>query len=332
MIEGLKDKIQEYLYSIERKNFMKRWLTNIGTIQEEEDKIICHVSQKSLKRYIKSKGYTIWCYGMPPHEKVKQKVEYFKLDKPVYYIFDGIEFNLVRFCSLFNSIMIFKNCTFNNSLHFSSATKVILEKNTYKSWTKNTFRSGEFLSGSVHELIIQNEHLINSYEYSKKSRDFGVNITTDRLTIMSSTICNENEGQINIKAKETYISDSIIESDELYLDLDNIAYANSLLKATKGIIIENKNENCDVEMGFYHVDSPYVVYNGMEVINQEKEEQEPDKEKLLEERIHLVQFLTNLQNQCNKEMVMQYLREENDKPISRLLKKEEDYEKTTRNI
>lgn len=323
MLEGLKEKMNEYLYNLERKNFMERWLTNIGTFQEEEDKIICHVSQKSLERYIKRKGNTIFCYGMPPYEKVKQEIEDFKLNKPVYYIFDGIEFNLERFLSLFNSIMIFKNCTFNNNLYFSDAVKVVLENNTYRSWTKNSFRSGEFLSGSVHELIIRNERLVNSYEYGKNNSDFGIDITTDRFTIIDSTICAENEGQINIKAKETYFMGSVIESPEIYLDSGKIVYKNSLMKSTKGIIIENENKNCDLNTGFYHVESPYVVYNGVEIINKEKEEQEKNQDNLVEARKPLVQFLNNLQNKCNQEIVMQYLKEEANQLISRILKKEE---------
>lgn len=141
--------------------------------------------------------------------------------------------------------------------------------------------------------------------------------------MMNSTIVAENEGQIYIKAKEANFMDSSLEAPEMYLDLDTISYANSLIKSSKGIMIENENCNCDLDMGFYKVDSPYVIYNGMEIINKEKEEQNQTEENLTKARISLVQLFTNLRNKCSQEIVTQYLRKGADQPISRILKKEE---------
>lgn len=322
-MQSLNEKIQKYKYNMERKAFINRWITNIGTIMEEEDKIICYVNQKLLEKYKRRKGYTIFCNGIPIYEKMKQKIKYYQLDKPVYYIFDGIQVDFMSFSSIFNSTLVFKNCTFNHKLSFISTDKVILQNNTYNSWTKNSIRQGDFLSGEIKELIVQNDYLANQFKGVDNSQDFGVDITTDRLTMMNSTIVAENEGQIYIKAKEAYFMDSTIEAPEMYLDLDNIAYINSLLKSSKGIMIENENCNCDLDMGFYKVDSPYVVYNGMEIINKEKEEQKQNEENLTEVKIPLVQLFTNLQNKCNQEIVTQYLRKEAEQPISRVLKKEE---------
>lgn len=43
MIERLNKKIQECKYNTARKKFMNLWIPNLGTIKEEEDKIICYV-------------------------------------------------------------------------------------------------------------------------------------------------------------------------------------------------------------------------------------------------------------------------------------------------
>lgn len=132
-MKWLNEKIQQYEYNKERKTFINRWITNIGTIQEEEDKIICYANQELLEKYKRRKSYAISCYGIPTQERVKQKVEYYQLDKPVYYIFDGIQFDFISFSSAFNSIMVFRNCTFNNKIRFIQADKVVLENNTYNS-------------------------------------------------------------------------------------------------------------------------------------------------------------------------------------------------------
>lgn len=322
-MKWLNEKIQHYEYNKERKSYINRWIPNIGIIEEQEDKFFCYVSQNLLEKHIKRKGHTIFCNGIPMHEKEQQKIKYYHLDKPVYYIFDGIELDFINLSSIFNSTLVFKNCTFNSKIRFIQADKVVLENNTYKSWLKNSNRQGDFLSAEIQELIIQNDHLVNQLKCADNSQDFGVNITTDRLTIMNSTITAENKGQIYIKSKEANFMDSTLEAPGMYLDLDTISYANSLLKSSKGIIIENENGNCDLEMGFYKVDSPYVVYNGIEIINKEREEQKQNEENLIEARIPLVQLFTNLQNKCNPEMVMHYMTKEAEEPVSRILKKGE---------
>ena len=314
-MKKINEKMQEYKYNIERQKFMSRWISNIGDIKEEEERIICYVSKALLK------GLTITCYGMPTNEKCKQSVEYYKLEKPVYYIFDGIEFNNVSFTSVFNNVLVFRNCTFNSRVNFVDVNKVVLENNTYVSMEKDEYRPGSFLNGDIEELVIQNDNIKNHFKCLGIETDFGVNIKAKRLTILDSTISAENEGQIYIKAQEANFMDSTLEASEMYLDLDTITYAESLLKSSQGIIIENKNCNCDVEMGFYHVDAPYVVYNGIEMINEEKKNQEQNQSCLQEARIPLVQVFTNLQNKCNQNIVMQYLKKENDQPISRVLKK-----------
>ncbi len=314
-MKKINEKMQEYKYNIERQKFMSRWISNIGDIKEEEERIICYVSKALLK------GLTITCYGMPTNEKCKQSVEYYKLEKPVYYIFDGIEFNNVSFTSVFNNVLVFRNCTFNSRVNFVDVNKVVLENNTYISTEKDEYRPGSFLNGDIEELVIQNDNIKNHFKCLGIETDFGVNIKAKRLTILDSTISAENEGQIYIKAQEANFMDSTLEASEMYLDLDTITYAESLLKSSQGIIIENKNCNCDVEMGFYHVDAPYVVYNGIEMINEEKKNQEQNQSCLQEARIPLVQVFTNLQNKCNQNIVMQYLKKENDQPISRVLKK-----------
>lgn len=315
MMKKINEKMQEYKYNIERQKFMSRWISNIGDIKEEEERIICYVSKALLK------GLTITCYGMPTNEKCKQSVEYYKLEKPVYYIFDGIEFNNVSFTSVFNNVLVFRNCTFNSRVNFVDVNKVVLENNTYISTEKDEYRPGSFLNGDIEELVIQNDNIKNHFKCLGIETDFGVNIKAKRLTILDSTISAENEGQIYIKAQEANFMDSTLEAFEIYLDLDTIAYADSLLKSNQGIMIDNKNCNCDLEMGFYHVEAPYVVYNGVEIIKEEKEEQEKEQDNLVEARIPLVQFFTNLQNKGNQKIVMQYLKTESDQPISRVLKK-----------
>ncbi len=259
-------KIERLKYERDRTKFLKRIIPRIGTIEELEDCIICYASQKLLEKNAKRAYYELRCNGMNTvYDKSRELVDYFKLNKPVYYIFDGICFDtVVNLSSIFSNI-IFRNCTFNIGIQIPFADTITLENNRYICWTDFKECGNAFLRGKVKNLEIKNENFINQYELKKYGENnFGINIEVDNLKIENSTICAENHGQINIKSKKTIIWKSKISAPEIYLDSDSIVFDNSLLKAT-GIIIENKNCDCDTEVGFYNTDSPYVVYNGTEI-------------------------------------------------------------------
>lgn len=296
---GISKKMEELKYERARVKYLKQVIPKIGIIEEWEDRITCYVKQELLEKNSKKAFYELHCDGMNiAYDKSRKLVDYFKLNKPVYYIFDGIHFDtVVNIASTFSNI-IFKNCTFNTGIRIFFADTITLENNKYNCWTNFKDYGNAFLWGKVKNLEIKNENFINQSELKKYGENnFGINIEADKLNIDNSTICAESYGQINIKAKETDIWKTNISAPEIYLDSDSIAFGKSLLKADNGVIIENKNCECDTEVGFYNVDSPYTIYNGAEIITDYEAFKE---EEIREKRLALVKVLTNVINKCNQ--------------------------------
>lgn len=92
LIDKLKKKSKLKIYNEIRQIYLKKSICNIGKIVEEEDKIICYVDQKYIDRYKGNKPfYKLRLNGMNQvTEGIKETVEKFRLNKPVYYVFDGI--------------------------------------------------------------------------------------------------------------------------------------------------------------------------------------------------------------------------------------------------
>lgn len=306
------NKITELGYKNARAKYLKQVIQKIGIIEEWEDRITCYVKQELLEKNSKKIFYELHCNGMNTvHDKSRELVDYFKLNKPVYYIFDGIHFDtVVNIASTFSNI-IFRNCTFNTGIRIFFADTITLEDNKYNCWTNFKDYGNSFLWGIAKNLEIKNENFINQYELKKYGENnFGINIKVDNLKIDNSTICAESHGQINVKAKETSVLNSNISAPEIYLDSDSIAFGKSLLKAENGVIIENKNCECDTEVGFYNVDSPYTIYNGTEIITDYVAFKDDE---LKEKRLALVKVLTNVINKCNQNTLVKSasVREEN---------------------
>ena len=306
------DKFKELEYKIARKKYLAQVIQKIGIIEETNYSIICHVTQELLEKNGKRVFYELQCSGMNTvYENSRKLVDYFQLNKPVYYIFDGICFDsVVNISSLFSNI-IFRNCTFNTGIRILFADNITFENNKYNCWTNFKDYGNSFFFFFVKKLTIKNDQFINSYDLEYLNNNFGFNIEVDTLDIDSSTICAESCGEINIKAKKTNIWNSNIKAPFIYFDSDSITldrglletkegeiiYGNSLLKAENGIIIENKDSNFCININSNRLVSPCTIYNGVELItNQEGFKDEELKKK----RLALVNTLTNVINKCNQ--------------------------------
>lgn len=94
------------------------------------------------------------------YDKSRKLVEYFNLNKPVYYIFDGIIFDTaVNISSLFSNI-IFRNCTFNMGIICLFANNITFKNNKYNCWTEFKDYGNAFLYEKI-KIIICTVHLID---------------------------------------------------------------------------------------------------------------------------------------------------------------------------
>lgn len=292
----LTKQIEKLKYEHKRKKFLKHTISNYGTITETESSIICHVNQRKLDNICKVK-YKLRCGGMnTKNAELKKIIDYYNLDKEVYYIFDGITFKWPVDLMAHFSNVVFKNCTFTNGLFVTWASNVTLENNKYISWSERVCYGGAFISGRIDELTIINDNFINTYDFKKyTTTKFGINIDTDNLNILNSNICAESNGQINIKSKQLFLKNSNISSPETYIDSESILSTNSVVESEKGIIIDNKDCDSNIELK-----SPYIVYNDVEICNDKWEEIVLDHEdiKLREKRLLLLKTLAKIRNKC----------------------------------
>lgn len=296
--------INNLMYEKSRTKYLKKKLSKIGPIEEFDDCIICYVKPKMLEKNSKKVVYNLNCNGMNTiYEKERKLVNYYKLNKPIYYIFDSLNFDtIINISSLF-STLIFRNCTFNDEIRISWAENIVLENNIYNCCSNRKDYGNDFFSGTIKNLIIKNEQFINSFSSKYNDNNFGININAERIIIHNSDICSENHGQFNVKCKEIDISSSKISAPEIYLDADSIKFSKSLLKTEKGIIIENKKCDYNKSLDSYYIISPYTVYNGEEIITNYNKFK---NEELKEQRLTLVKELSNVLNKTNQNSLVKF--------------------------
>ena len=121
--------IKKVRYSMARQDYLEKVVGKLGKIVEEDDKIIIYATQRLVKKNCKTVFNELMCNGMNTYDEESRKLlEKYKLNQPVYFIFDGIVFdNFTRLFSHFSNV-IFKNCTFNNGLQVLNATERFVYK------------------------------------------------------------------------------------------------------------------------------------------------------------------------------------------------------------
>ena len=319
--DNIKKKLGSKIYNLAREDYLERVVGKLGKIVEEDDKIIVYATQRLVDENGKNVFYELRCNGMNTYyEKSREIVEKYKLNKPVYFVFDGIKFDcFVRLSSHFSNV-IFKNCTFDNGLQVFHCENLTLENNKYHNWTDFYGYGNSFLFGGFGELTIKNDEFVNSYENKKYGKTkFGVCVSAIKVNIVNSNICAESQGKIDIDAKEISIIDSTVTGPEIYLDSDSIKSSNSVIKSNNGIMIDNKN--CDFNGD---VQAPTVIYNGVDLnaSNETISVNEADVN-LKKARQELLQKLRSLRDYCqqvNRKKSCEIQQQLDTQPISRVLK------------
>ena len=143
--------ITEIIYDMKRENTKRKLTSNLGRVVEEEDKLICYVNKRNLK---KEQGkYFLRCWGTKLGAKKLKK--YYDLDKPIIYIIDGIDFkfNQVYFFGDKNSLIIIRNCHFALDICINTEGNCILD---------NIYSVSSYYSHIyANELIINDSKMLN---------------------------------------------------------------------------------------------------------------------------------------------------------------------------
>lgn len=302
IVDKINKKIKMEIYNKARKAYLKKSICNIGRIVEKDDKIICYVEQKAIDRYKGNKPfYELKLNGINQvTDGIKEIVENFRLNKPVYYIFDGIEFDsAVQITSLWANVT-FRNCIFNKNIGIIWGDEIFFEHNKYIDYCSNYFYGNCFLTADrINKLTFINDNFVNSY-HLKIYGDayFGMQIDAKLVEFINTKVDAEYPATVRIKAEKTRIENSLLNANEIYVDSESIEFTDSSIDAENGVMIENKN--CDF---IGDIDAPIIFYNGALLANKNNEsikvDEEEKKLKLL--RILLVQKLQILNNYCKEQ-------------------------------
>lgn len=295
IIDRLREKLKGNISKTTRQVYLKKSIGNIGRIMEEDDKIICYVDQKALKKYRDNKSiYKLRLNGVAG--KIKKNVE---LSKPVYYIFENIEFNLVTQIASPWAIIIFRNCTFNKNIEIISGNEITFEDNKYSDhcsayFYKNCF----FTADEVNKLTFIDENFINCYDVNYFGDViFGMKINSKILEFINTKVRAEYPATIKIRAEKTKTVNSVISANEVYIDSNSIETIDSPIMAKSGVIIENIN--CDFSG---NIESPIIFYNGIDLSCKTEKPRKVDEEvaKLSEARQKFLEKLRGLSIFCQQ--------------------------------
>lgn len=335
------DLVKSVLKKVLRKILIKENITKLGKIVEDEDKFVCFVNKHKLElsnkinknEYMKEFVLRSFWIGDEEGRRMMRRCE---LDKPVYYIFDGIEFNkAIEVHGLPNTFIVFKNCIFKENIYLFYADNVIFENNKYYNRGSLYKKAHTFIESrmKVNNLKFINDNFKN-FDVDHHPSFFGMDVKVGNLEIIDTKIeiinnitylgreMFPNRGGINVKADNVTINNSSIDVAEVYIDSDDVNIdSKSSIKASGGILIEDKSG--DIEC--FNVDSPYFVYNGVEYINRDNVNVCLEKVELQRERQQLVRTMGNILKVCvntNEKEIDEIRSSLNSKSLRRVLKRE----------
>ena len=301
MLKKFEDAFWNCVRKLVKYDYLKNITNNIGKVVIQDDEIICYVDQKKLDKYKGNKIlYELRLNGTNRYG-YENFVKKMKLDKPVHYVFDNINFKTgLKAYSFFGAARVtFKNCTFNKLVVLNCVEDVTFENNKYIDSCDAYYSYNCFLTAKyVKKITFINDNFANSYEVSKFTKtNFGMKIDADVVQFINTNFDYDSNIVQEIKAKKTEINNSKLGAAEIYIDSDSIEVTGeSLIKTKNGLIIENKNEDFSCK-----IDSPVIIYNGFNMsfsINKD-DGINSDSLKLVESRQNLVNVLNNLKEYCS---------------------------------
>ena len=288
------------IYRKARENHLKRFICDIGKITEEEDRIICYVKQKPLNKYKgNEETYNIKLNGMDLiTEGIKEITEEFKLNKPVYYVFDGIKFNTGLEITSIGANIIFRNCTFDKNIDICCGNEITFENNKYASNCQVSYLGDcYFTTGMVSKITFKNDKFINNgnlNEYNGLS--FGMKIDAKLVEFINAEVAAESTSMIKIKAEKTRIDSSILKANKVFIDSKSIDCTDSSIIA-QDVVIENVKHIFASTKGDSH--AFYSERNLTSNINKVSKESKEELA-LKEARQELIKKLQSLSNYCQQ--------------------------------
>jgi len=313
------------------KRILFKNVRKYGKCKILEDKVICFVDEKKLKKHSNDIfWYKLNLYGIPlGYKEIASK---YGFDKPVEYVIEGIKFDKRILVNSYNADIIFRKCIFSRIVAIDHAANITFENNKY------TLKYANYVYGLMNNpndyFWLENRDIgeiecirfinddLNTVLDNKESKDNGKNLLmkvylrAKRVEVINSEI--KNNTVFLIDTEKLIMENSSINSDEVYITADNIESDNSNVIAKDGVIIESDGQ---VDSFLSDIESSNIFYNGKEFGREEILEEDKC---LHEQRILLLNTLKNIKNNCD-EYILKKINEVsnniNNKTVRKILKK-----------
>lgn len=302
--------IKKFGLNILKKDIMKIMTNNLGKVVEEEDKIICYIEKKKCKE--DKYHYSIPCFGNAYQYNYKELAQKLKLNKPICYIIQNIDFD--KRVSIFgynDCEVIIRNCNFEQGIYGHINSKCTIDNSYIKAFLENT-------SISAKNLTIQNMNIKNELIYSKCQLKFSAD---NKLEILDSNLGKLNEQTTIILESGNSINlvNSKIESDAITLKAKAIS-----ANGKSNLIADKLNLNIE-EFNNLNITSPLIVYNGQSIINQKSKNLSKENLLLNLKRLEFLEGLKKLRAKCekiNNAKISEIKQELDNQPVIKVLKKD----------
>ena len=343
MKEEFNKRIKSFCIKLIKKQYLNRFTNGIGKIIEEEDKFVCYVDKEKLDFDNCVAGQLhLYAYSSSI-EDMDHFGKLFEFDKPIYYIFDGLEFDRLVLHTYGDVHVIFKNCHFCDSVIMEYANDVTFENN--KHYNSDSLKYGiinKYLKGNVKNLRFINDNFYNKdmpYDYGY----FNIDLKVDELSIIDTDMniqkfvsVKENKfikncRNISLNANSMVVNNSIINATNVKLNCNEIDSVNSKIIGKNEVIINEEDNKMDISS----VNSSRFIYNYKEVVDEKdivndntdkvntgsdslysmksNVNYEKVNEKIVLKRIELIKTLMKFQNICEEMGI--------EKSINRTLKR-----------
>ena len=300
-------KIKSTIYNIAREK-VKNYLTNnLGKVVEEEDKLVCYVEVNKIKK--DHRDYHAMCYGVG--EKDEKLVKLYKLNKPIYYIFDNIDLftRQIRIGGYNHANIIIKNCNFNLGGSIDTDGECVIDN--------SSIRGFHYFSIHANDLTIKN--------------DANIENTFDHGYILLKAINNLQITDTTLGAKEKNTK-FMLDSDHR-LDIKNSKVFGKLIECNAPVVTADDETTLNAT-GRVIVDTEYFNHIRVlapTVLLADKEYQTDNKEVTLKQfndplsikRLELINVLSNIRDKCieiNSRKLASYEQELSSESIKQIVR------------
>lgn len=216
-----KDNICSKDFQFLRGLYLKNITDNLGSVVVFDDRIICHVDNKKLKRKIIKNSCRIFLPGTDQLDC--GKLNLYDVNKPVCYVIDGMRFDMdIVISTARNASVIFRECWFTKSIGLRNANEIIFENNLYYN-NNNQYVMGDcFLCGrNINTLKFINDNFQNLNERNSSTK-FNLDVKTSNLEIIDSKISTDFGGYVNLVTEKTKILNSHICASNVYIKSEDL--------------------------------------------------------------------------------------------------------------